>query len=105
MSNKAVYKLLLNFILDLARTLVKWEQRRSRDSSKVISTGALAFSGLFSTVSYGTSTAYYQCSLQRFRMPDTITNGYTNGHMPYDMEDGSVFLFTSESVGEGHPGK
>ncbi|ENN72583.1 S-adenosylmethionine synthase isoform X1 [Dendroctonus ponderosae] len=38
-------------------------------------------------------------------MPDTITNGYTNGHMPYDMEDGSNFLFTSESVGEGHPDK
>lgn len=39
-------------------------------------------------------------------MPDTVTNGYTNGHghMPYDMEDGSSFLFTSESVGEGHPG-
>ncbi|CAG4992934.1 unnamed protein product [Parnassius apollo] len=33
-------------------------------------------------------------------------NGYakTNGHS-YDMEDGSVFLFTSESVGEGHPDK
>lgn len=38
-------------------------------------------------------------------MPDSITNGYSNGHMPYDMEDGSNFLFTSESVGEGHPGK
>lgn len=40
-------------------------------------------------------------------MPDTVTNGYTNGHghMPYDMENGSSFLFTSESVGEGHPGK
>lgn len=40
-------------------------------------------------------------------MPDTVTNGYANGngHMPYDMEDGSSFLFTSESVGEGHPGK
>lgn len=37
-------------------------------------------------------------------MPDTATNGYT-GHMPYDMEDGSTFLFTSESVGEGHPDK
>lgn len=33
-------------------------------------------------------------------------NGYakTNGHS-YDMEDGSVFLFTSESVGEGHAGQ
>ncbi|KAK9874667.1 hypothetical protein WA026_005489 [Henosepilachna vigintioctopunctata] len=38
-------------------------------------------------------------------MPETLLNGYTNGHMPYDMEDGSTFLFTSESVGEGHPDK
>ncbi|XP_045534857.1 S-adenosylmethionine synthase isoform X1 [Papilio machaon] len=40
-------------------------------------------------------------------MPETAKmNGYakTNGHS-YDMEDGSVFLFTSESVGEGHPDK
>lgn len=36
------------------------------------------------------------------------TNGYTNGHSTngfYDMEDQQVFLFTSESVGEGHPGE
>lgn len=34
------------------------------------------------------------------------TNGYSNGHNgKYDMEDGQTFLFTSESVGEGHPGK
>lgn len=33
-----------------------------------------------------------------------MTNGYPNGKS-YDMEDGSVFLFTSESVGEGHPDK
>ncbi|VEN45966.1 unnamed protein product [Callosobruchus maculatus] len=39
-------------------------------------------------------------------MPETIlTNGYTNGHNSYEMEDGSEFLFTSESVGEGHPDK
>ncbi|GBP53516.1 S-adenosylmethionine synthase [Eumeta japonica] len=40
-------------------------------------------------------------------MPETSKmNGYakTNGHS-YEMEDGSVFLFTSESVGEGHPDK
>ncbi|XP_013190263.1 S-adenosylmethionine synthase isoform X2 [Amyelois transitella] len=40
-------------------------------------------------------------------MPETSKmNGYakTNGHS-FDMEDGSVFLFTSESVGEGHPDK
>ncbi|CAG9815463.1 unnamed protein product [Phaedon cochleariae] len=39
-------------------------------------------------------------------MPQTtITNGYTNGHSGYEMKDGSEFLFTSESVGEGHPDK
>lgn len=38
-------------------------------------------------------------------------NGYTNGHSAnggpglYEMEDQQMFLFTSESVGEGHPGK
>jgi len=40
-------------------------------------------------------------------MPQSSThsNGYTNGHGKYDMEDGQNFLFTSESVGEGHPDK
>ncbi|GLV41194.1 S-adenosylmethionine Synthetase [Carabus blaptoides fortunei] len=39
-------------------------------------------------------------------MPETLlTNGYTNGHTAFEMEDGSNFLFTSESVGEGHPDK
>ncbi|KAK6633489.1 hypothetical protein RUM43_001070 [Polyplax serrata] len=36
------------------------------------------------------------------------TNGYcngTNGFMDNEIEDGSTFLFTSESVGEGHPDK
>lgn len=37
------------------------------------------------------------------------TNGFaasnSNGHSGYEMEDGCSFLFTSESVGEGHPGK
>lgn len=44
-------------------------------------------------------------------MPQTTTktnghsNGTTNGHhVTYETEDGSTFLFTSESVGEGHPG-
>ncbi|XP_055299318.1 S-adenosylmethionine synthase [Sitodiplosis mosellana] len=39
----------------------------------------------------------------------THTNGYTNGHNAnnglYEMEDQQIFLFTSESVGEGHPDK
>lgn len=43
-------------------------------------------------------------------MPETRTNGngYMNGggiHRGYEMEDGASFLFTSESVGEGHPDK
>lgn len=39
-------------------------------------------------------------------MPQTImSNGYSNGHIGYEMEEDSVFLFTSESVGEGHPGR
>lgn len=41
-------------------------------------------------------------------MPETAyTNGYSNGHgtHKYEMEDGQTFLFTSESVGEGHPGE
>ncbi|XP_055389311.1 S-adenosylmethionine synthase isoform X2 [Condylostylus longicornis] len=40
-------------------------------------------------------------------MPQTSSvNGYSNGHSAlYDMEDGQTFLFTSESVGEGHPDK
>jgi len=40
-------------------------------------------------------------------MPQSGCNGYKNGHSAthYDMEDGAAFLFTSESVGEGHPGK
>ncbi|XP_040171499.1 S-adenosylmethionine synthase isoform X2 [Anopheles arabiensis] len=37
------------------------------------------------------------------------TNGFaasnSNGHSGYEMEDGCSFLFTSESVGEGHPDK
>lgn len=40
-------------------------------------------------------------------MPQTkATNGFaSNGHNGYEMEDGCSFLFTSESVGEGHPDK
>lgn len=32
-------------------------------------------------------------------------NGSNGNGNSYDMEDGQTFLFTSESVGEGHPGK
>lgn len=32
-------------------------------------------------------------------------NGHGNGGLPPESPDGEMFLFTSESVGEGHPGK
>uniref|UniRef100_A0A182JFE3 S-adenosylmethionine synthetase N-terminal domain-containing protein n=1 Tax=Anopheles atroparvus TaxID=41427 RepID=A0A182JFE3_ANOAO len=41
-------------------------------------------------------------------MPQSKSNGFAsgaNGHSGYEMEDGCSFLFTSESVGEGHPDK
>lgn len=45
---------------------------------------------------------------KRSKMPETtLNNGYSNGshiHNGYEMENNSSFLFTSESVGEGHPG-
>ncbi|XP_039277153.1 S-adenosylmethionine synthase isoform X2 [Nilaparvata lugens] len=40
-------------------------------------------------------------------MPETshIMNGFSNGHMEPETPEGESFLFTSESVGEGHPDK
>ncbi|XP_008476311.1 S-adenosylmethionine synthase isoform X2 [Diaphorina citri] len=39
-------------------------------------------------------------------MPETAhVNGVSNGHMEAEGLDNEVFLFTSESVGEGHPDK
>jgi len=32
-------------------------------------------------------------------------NGYANGHAPPELQQDTAFLFTSESVGEGHPGE
>ncbi|XP_063226821.1 S-adenosylmethionine synthase isoform X1 [Bacillus rossius redtenbacheri] len=44
---------------------------------------------------------------RRFRMPETslYINGYQNGHMESELVEEDTFLFTSESVGEGHPDK
>ncbi|CAD1472346.1 unnamed protein product, partial [Heterotrigona itama] len=38
-------------------------------------------------------------------MPETAhhMNGYANGHTPPELQQDTSFLFTSESVGEGHP--
>lgn len=38
-------------------------------------------------------------------MPDTMTNGHMNGHSDAEMHEDETFLFSSESVGEGHPDK
>ncbi|KAG7211825.1 hypothetical protein KM043_011053 [Ampulex compressa] len=40
-------------------------------------------------------------------MPETAhhMNGYANGHTPPELQQDTGFLFTSESVGEGHPDK
>ncbi|KAI4498833.1 hypothetical protein M0802_006008 [Mischocyttarus mexicanus] len=40
-------------------------------------------------------------------MPETAhhMNGYANGHAPPELQQDTSFLFTSESVGEGHPDK
>ncbi|KAK9310525.1 hypothetical protein QLX08_000259 [Tetragonisca angustula] len=40
-------------------------------------------------------------------MPETAhhMNGYANGHTPPELQQDTTFLFTSESVGEGHPDK
>ncbi|EFN67494.1 S-adenosylmethionine synthetase [Camponotus floridanus] len=40
-------------------------------------------------------------------MPETAhhMNGYANGHAPPELQQDTTFLFTSESVGEGHPDK
>ncbi|XP_043483628.1 S-adenosylmethionine synthase isoform X1 [Leptopilina heterotoma] len=40
-------------------------------------------------------------------MPETAhhMNGYANGHSPPELHQNTNFLFTSESVGEGHPDK
>jgi len=75
----------------------------SRDRTELINRAAVPEQGLFSTVASDAVTELGQ----RFRMPETspYINGFQqNGHMePELVED--TFLFTSESVGEGHPGK
>ncbi|KAH8350323.1 hypothetical protein KR067_000114 [Drosophila pandora] len=40
-------------------------------------------------------------------MPQQKTNGHSGGSNGnfYDMDDGQIFFFTSEYVGEGHPDK
>nr|XP_036225205.1 S-adenosylmethionine synthase isoform X1 [Bactrocera oleae] len=48
--------------------------------------------------------------INKMPLSSAATNGHSNGCNgkttdSYDMEDGQTFLFTSESVGEGHPDK
>lgn len=54
-----------------------------------------------------TDTHYNLHNNIHIKMPMTNghTNGHSNGNTTYEMANGQSFLFTSESVGEGHPGE
>jgi S-adenosylmethionine synthetase len=41
----------------------------------------------------------------KYAYTNGFANGHANGGLPPESPDGEMFLFTSESVGEGHPGK
>jgi hypothetical protein len=76
----------------------------SRDQTEFINTAAVPEQDLFSTVASDAVTELGR----RFRMPETSSpyiNGFQqNGHMDSELVE-DTFLFTSESVGEGHPGE
>ncbi|KAK7873898.1 hypothetical protein R5R35_005750 [Gryllus longicercus] len=82
------------------------ESRRdgSRDTPEVINTAAEPGRDLFSIVA---TDAVSELG-HRFRMPETsapyINGFHENGHMEPELTE-DTFLFTSESVGEGHPDK
>jgi len=42
---------------------------------------------------------------KKYAHTNGFANGHSNGGLPPESPDGEMFLFTSESVGEGHPGK
>lgn len=78
----------------------------SRDHYKVINTTCTPVARLFSSVTSAKSCSARYRDLDRFcTMPESshqYLNGHSNGH---NMEtENENFLFTSESVGEGHPG-
>lgn len=76
----------------------------SRDRTALINTAAVPGHGLFSTSATDAVTEL----AQRFRMPETsslyINRPQQNGRMESEVAE-DTFLFTSESVGEGHPGE
>lgn len=77
----------------------------SRDSYKVINTTCTPVARLFPSVTSAGRFSARFCDLDRFStMPESshqYLNGHQNGHLETENEN---FLFTSESVGEGHPG-
>lgn len=77
----------------------------SRDSYKVINTTCTPVARLFPSVTSAKRSSARYCDLDRLStMPESshqYLNGHQNGHMETENEN---FLFTSESVGEGHPG-
>lgn len=58
-------------------------------------------------VGYDATTTTTATTPKRRKMPETAhhMNGYANGHAPPELQQDTTFLFTSESVGEGHPGE
>lgn len=84
--------------------------RKSRDCRKVINKTALPGASLFSSVV--ASDRNHQSVFVRgsIKMPETTAplyiNGFQNGYIECETSDETdTFLFTSESVGEGHPGE
>jgi len=52
-----------------------------------------------------TSTEIIMPEEKKYAHTNGFANGHGNGGLPPESPDGEMFLFTSESVGEGHPGK
>lgn len=86
--------------------------RKSRDCSKVINKAASPGASLFSSVVASDRnhphSVFVRGSINK--MPETTSplyiNGFQNGYTECETNDETdTFLFTSESVGEGHPGE
>lgn len=78
----------------------------SRDLTEVINRASAHKDFLFSSVA-SVKNRRPVCCEKFSAMPESAhpyINGYQNGHMESENVDEGTFLFTSESVGEGHPG-
>lgn len=96
--------------LGSAQTATILSRGKSRDQTEVINRTEQSKSSLFSSVVASDWSLCKPVSVS-VKMPETsayILNGFPtqNGHVENESADGDEesFLFTSESVGEGHPG-